>query len=175
MTTVFCGATTNSLSPIISTNAVLLILGTMPGIKSLERGQYYSHPQNTFWDIMEQLCGAGKGLEYDTRVHILQREGVALWDVLEYCDRTGSLDSKIRNEKPNDFNRLLRTYPNIKTILFNGKKAEKLFRRHVWPILSSSTQARIVLVTLPSTSPANTQLTKAEKIENWLEVLRNLS
>ena len=37
-----------SFKPSIDNNSKILILGSMPGIKSLEEQQYYAHPQNRF-------------------------------------------------------------------------------------------------------------------------------
>jgi len=92
-----------SFEPIATPNARVLILGSMPGVASLEAGQYYAHPQNAFWRIMGELVGAGLEKPYDERARILKANGVALWDVLQSCIRPGSLDSDIRDEVPNDF------------------------------------------------------------------------
>ena len=89
--------------PISDPDARILILGSMPGIASLEANQYYGHPRNAFWRIMGDVFGAGLELPYAERTAILKDQGVAVWDVLKLCHREGSLDSNIKDEVPNDF------------------------------------------------------------------------
>jgi len=146
----------------------------MPGKESLRKQQYYTFPRNSFWYIMEQYCGASVNLDYDARINKLLDAGIALWDVLQHCEREGSLDSKIvsETEVPNDFEGLLIEYPNINHIFFNGKKAEKVFRKRVIPKLSDRNLERISLKTLPSTSPANTSMSRDEKVGQWIGALK---
>jgi len=92
-----------SFPPVATSEARVLILGSMPGIASLTAGQYYAHPRNAFWRIMGKLVGAGPENPYDERLRILKKGGIALWDVLDSCVRPGSLDANISNETPNDF------------------------------------------------------------------------
>ncbi|MBE2222674.1 MAG: DNA-deoxyinosine glycosylase [Anaerolineae bacterium] len=160
-----------SFTPIVTEKSTVLILGSMPGKKSLDLQQYYAHSQNSFWQIMGAICGANSDLPYADRVQQLNEGGIAVWDVLKHCEREGSLDSAIRSdsEVPNDFEQFLETYPMISHIFFNGQKAEKSFRKKVWPNLFSQIRDRITLTTLPSTSPANTQQTREKKIEIWQE------
>jgi hypoxanthine-DNA glycosylase len=160
-----------SFPPIITKESSLLILGSMPGQKSLNLQQYYGHRQNSFWYIMDAICGASPILPYAERVHHLNKSGIAVWDVLQHCEREGSLDSAIKldSEIPNDFEQFLTLYPKIHYVFFNGQKAEKSFRKKVWTGLSQQIRDRITLNTLPSTSPANTQLTREKKKEVWQE------
>ena len=119
-----------SFRPISSKNARVLILGSMPGVRSLAAGQYYAHPRNNFWKIMEEVTGLKVGAEYDERLEFLKRRGIALWDVLHSCHRKGSLDAAIRRRsvKVNDFHSFFRRHPRIHTVLFNGAAAEGYYR-----------------------------------------------
>ncbi|WP_372743203.1 DNA-deoxyinosine glycosylase, partial [Neptunomonas sp.] len=84
-----------SFNPIVAPQAKLLILGSMPGVKSLQEQQYYAHPRNAFWQIMKHLLEFDDALNYTRRLELIQRHGVALWDVAHQCIRPGSLDSEI--------------------------------------------------------------------------------
>jgi hypoxanthine-DNA glycosylase len=161
--------------PIASADARVLVLGTMPSIASLAKGQYYGHPQNAFWPIMGRLFGAGRDRPYHQRKRILCRRGLAVWDVLRECCRAGSLDAAIRpeSESANDFAEFFRTHPRIHTILFNGQKAETAFRRHVLPQVEELGR-EFVCVRLPSTSPAHAGRTFDEKLAAWRAVARAL-
>lgn len=150
-----------SFSPISSPNSNILILGTMPGTKSLELNQYYGHSQNNFWKFLFTIFNEDFSTDYDIRKKLLLKNNVALWDVLQYCDRVGSLDSAIKNEIANDFETFLKNHPNIKTILFNGQKAAAFFKKYV------HLQKEYNLITLPSTSPANASKTYQSKLEEW--------
>ncbi|PIF30041.1 G/U mismatch-specific uracil-DNA glycosylase [Flavobacterium sp. 9] len=150
-----------SFQPISNNDANILILGTMPGTKSLEINQYYGHNQNNFWKFMFTILKEDFSTDYETRKALLQKNKIALWDVLQYCDRVGSLDSAIKNEIANDFETFLKQHPNIKTILFNGQKAAAFFKKYVH--LEKSYQ----LITLPSTSPANASQSFQSKLDEW--------
>jgi TDG/mug DNA glycosylase family protein len=162
------------LAPIVSHNPKILILGSMPGARSLELQQYYANPGNCFWFIMGELCGAKPGLPYAERTTRLTQAGIALWDVLKRCERIGSLDSQILSdtEIPNDLVGFLQDHQTIELICFNGQKAAKSFAKLVEPTLSGELLGIITLVTLPSTSPANTSETTIEKTELWMQALR---
>ncbi len=146
-------------------HAKVLILGSMPGQASLAAQQYYAHPRNAFWSIMGSLFGAGPELDYSERVNILKKTGIALWDVLEFCERPGSLDSAIRKDtaRANNFERFFQSHREIHTVFFNGKTASTLYRRHV-------TDPTRNLVDLPSTSPAHASMNLSEKLEQWSQV-----
>lgn len=150
-----------SFAPISNSNANILILGTMPGTKSLELNQYYGHNQNNFWKFMFTIFKEDFSTDYETRKTLLQKNNVALWDVLQFCDRVGSLDSAIKNEIANDFETFLEEHPNITTILFNGQKAAAFFKKYVH--LKKTYQ----LITLPSTSPANASQSFQSKLDEW--------
>ncbi|MDI9369388.1 MAG: DNA-deoxyinosine glycosylase [Synergistaceae bacterium] len=147
-------------------DAVALILGSMPGEASLRAGQYYAHPRNAFWPVMEAVLGVGADLPYEERIAALIDRRVALWDVLASCVRPGSLDSDIVDSTavPNDLPGFLTEHPLVRTVFFNGTKAEQAWRRHIAPALPGSP---LRLVRLPSTSPANASYSTERKIEAW--------
>jgi len=162
-----------SFAPVIGPGARVLILGSMPGGESLRMGQYYAIRRNAFWDVMEAFCGAGFGLDYERRKERLVRAKVALWDVLKFCERQGSLDANIKvdTEAPHEIGALLEAHPTIGAILFNGAKAERAFGRHVLPGLGDDLRSRLRMERMPSTSPANAQMRKGEKVRIWLDAL----
>lgn len=160
--------TLHGLPPIASTEACVLILGSMPGAASLQAGQYYAHRQNRFWPFMGALVGAAPSLPYAQRVQRLDRAGIAVWDVIATCRREGSLDSAIRNETANDFGLFLAHHPGVATVLFNGAKAETTFVRRVLPTLADTGLRR---QRLPSTSPANASQSDAAKLSAWRDAL----
>ena len=161
-----------SFPPVVSQNSKVLILGSMPGEVSLKAQQYYAHPRNAFWRVMEELFAAGFSLPYCERLTVLDKAGVALWDSLRACTRPGSLDSAIRNEEANDFAKLFEAYPKITHVFFNGAKSEAAFRRHVLPALHDP---KHVFTRLPSTSPAHAGMTFDKKVERWRAVTTALS
>ncbi|KOP35780.1 MULTISPECIES: DNA-deoxyinosine glycosylase [unclassified Flavobacterium] len=150
-----------SFSPISSNDSKILILGTMPGTKSLELNQYYGHNQNNFWKFLFSIFNEDFSNDYETKKALLLKNKIALWDVLQYCDRVGSLDSAIKNEIANDFETFLKQHPKINTILFNGQKAAAFFKKYV------HLKKEYILITLPSTSPANAGKSFQSKLEEW--------
>ncbi|MCB1580600.1 MAG: DNA-deoxyinosine glycosylase [Rhodospirillales bacterium] len=162
-------STISSFSPVANSDARLLVLGSMPGEMSLEKGQYYAHPRNQFWLIIKQVFEVSQDLEYCESLALLKDRHIALWDVLKSCRRTGSLDSAIQEEKANDFITFFKAYPSIKTVCFNGKKAGASFRKHVFPVLDID---RFSFHTMPSTSPAYAGLSFEGKYQAWREVLK---
>jgi len=155
-----------SFPPIGHSNAHTLILGTMPGAASLAARQYYAHPRNAFWRIVAQLFGFDAGLEYGARVGCLADAGIAVWDVLESCERAGSLDTRIDPSSVvvNDFPRFFATHRRIERVCFNGGNAQTLFRRHALPTLDD---LAATFVRLPSTSPANASIPADAKLRAW--------
>lgn len=157
--------------PVVGHSPKVLILGTFPGEESLRQKQYYAHPRNLFWEIMGQVCGAGRDIDYEDRLNILKNSHIALWDVLKTCSRQGSLDTNIRNGfyEVNDFKKFLAEH-DIKAIFFNGQKAGELFQR----IPATALPVLPVLSVLPSTSPANARIPKDAKISRWLLIREHL-
>ncbi|HHT00272.1 MAG TPA: DNA-deoxyinosine glycosylase [Thiomicrospira sp.] len=157
--------------PIISAKPKVLILGTMPSVESLNQAFYYAHPRNAFWPIMSSIFDLPIDSDED-KTALIRQAGLVLWDVLAACERQGSLDSAIKNPQANDFEMLLEKYPSIKTICFNGKKAEQLFKRYV--IKQQSIPDDIEYIVLSSTSPANAAITAEDKRLFWQEKISHL-
>lgn len=156
--------------PSIDAMCTHLILGSMPGVSSLRAQQYYAHPQNRFWPLMARLLtGAEKAPDdYDDRLRMLLDHHIALWDSIDRCERKGSLDSDIRGETGNDFTALLREYPSIRVICFNGAKSYQCFKRYNAELLN---RGDIAFCPMPSTSPANARWTMEMLIEAWGRVI----
>ena len=168
------GHRVESFPPQVGARCVLLVLGTVPSVRSLALRQSYGHTHNLFWPFMGELFGAGPELSYAERIGRLHRLGIGLWDVLARCERRGSLDSSIvpESEVANDIPGLLARQPTIRAIALNGGRAQQSFRRHVLPRLPDPLAVRVALLDLPSTSPANASIPRARKLERW-SVLRD--
>lgn len=153
-----------SFAPSIDNNSKVLILGSMPGVKSLEEQQYYAHPQNRFWKVMGHILGEPKLHEFDygTKLKTLLKNNIALWDTIKSCRREGSLDSDIQNETPNDIRKLLKNYPNIKKICLNGNKSYSAFKKYFPDLLNKYSCQK-----MPSTSPANARYSLEKLVEEW--------
>ena len=164
-----------AFAPILGQSPRLLILGSMPSEASLAARQYYGHPRNAFWPIIERLLGLPAQSGYARRTKALREHGIALWDVIAACARPGSLDADIRPEtvRVNDFAALLAAHPGIRCIAFNGGTAEREFRRRVLPGLSEA-HAAIERLRLPSTSPAYAGMRFEDKLAAWQVILERL-
>ena len=160
-----------SFKPSIDNNSKILILGSMPGVKSLEEQQYYAHPQNRFWKVMAFICNEPKlnELDYNLKLKTLLAHNIALWDTIKTCKREGSLDSDIQNETPNDIRKLLKLYPKIKTICLNGNKSYSAFKKYFPDLLEKYNYLK-----MPSTSPANARYSLNKLIEEWYVISVNL-
>ena len=156
-----------SFPPIYSPKSKVLILGTMPGKKSLELNQYYGHGGNQFWNIMFSLFEMPLSKDYDDRKQVLLDNNIALWDVLKACVRESSADSDILSEEPNDFDSLIQNSTGINTIFFNGKNAKEYFDRYISIEIDNQ-------YVLPSTSPANTWKTFDQKVDLWRTILKHI-
>ncbi len=155
----------HSFPPFVNSNTEILILGTMPGIASLEKQEYYAHPRNHFWKIMYTLL---KNLPiseiFEEKIKLIQSNNIGLWDVLQNCERKGSLDIHIKNHIENDFEMLFEKFPGITKIVFNGKESHKYFLKNFGQIKG------ITYYVMPSTSPANT-ISFEKKLEIWSAIL----
>ena len=160
-----------SFPPVTAKNPRGLILGSMPGIKSLEAAQYYAHPQNAFWKILSALFDMPADY-YAQRLRIITQNHLALWDVLQYCERQGSLDSAIDDTtiQVNDFSGFLAVHPTITHIFLNGGKAAQEFKRRAWPTLPPEIAARLTVIALPSTSPAHASMKFDAKLSAWRQI-----
>lgn len=152
------------LAPIIDATTEILILGSFPGEASLKAAQYYAHPRNQFWPLLAAALNEPLvEMDYAERVARLQARHIGLWDVIGSCARTGSLDSAIRNAQANDFTELKLTAPHLRRVCFNGKTAarfEAAFRTKGYEA-----------ITLPSSSPANAQLSFETKLSTWRNIV----
>lgn len=155
-----------SFPPVVSPESRVLILGSMPGRTSLEMQQYYAHPQNRFWKLLAALFAAELPTDYEAKLALLQKNKLALWDVLGVCEREGSLDSDIRNEQPNDIIGLLQQYPQIRAVVCNGGKAGSAFKKYF------GTVVKVPVYYLHSTSPANARMNLTDLQEEW-QVLKS--
>lgn len=162
--------TKQGFPPIIDDASRVLILGTLPSEESLRRREYYGHPRNQFWRILSAIYHVPFVEAYPGRVALLRQKQLAVWDVLEYGERQGSLDQAIRKAVPNDFRGLFTTYQNLRAIVFNGRKARDLFEHKVVPQQALTGLEHLSRFFVPSTSPAAT-LPLAEKIRQWSQIV----
>ncbi|UOB54707.1 DNA-deoxyinosine glycosylase [Burkholderia pyrrocinia] len=150
--------------PVVGPNTRTMILGSFPGEASLDAAQYYAHPRNQFWRLLGAVLREPElhALDYDARLERVLKHGIGIWDVLAACHREGSLDSAIRNAKPNDFDSLREHAPLLKKVCFNGKTAGRFAE-----VIGAAGYETLVL---PSSSPANASLSFEQKLLRWREV-----
>ncbi|ADG09721.1 DNA-deoxyinosine glycosylase [Caulobacter segnis] len=149
--------------PVVDADARVLILGSLPGEASLAARQYYGHPRNAFWRLMEQVLDSPLvALDYEGRLVVLKTHGVGLWDVIAEAQRPGSLDAAIRAPAANDLLALIQTLPALRVVAFNGGAAAKLGERLIG--------GRIPTLALPSSSPAHAARSFAEKAQAWRQL-----
>ena len=155
------------LAPVVGPRTVLLILGSFPGVRSLQLQQYYAHPQNQFWKILQalwpqhRLPTAAEPGGYAARCSWLLDRGLGLWDVYARCTRSGSLDSAIRDAVPNDIAAL--RLPRLAAIAHNGGESFR-HARHTAAL-------GVPVHRLPSTSPANASWSFTRKLDAWRGVV----
>jgi hypoxanthine-DNA glycosylase len=160
--------------PLVGRRPRVLLLGSLPGVASLDANQYYAHPRNLFWTFMQSFTGCAATAPYAQRVAAAKRAGFAVWDVLAAAVRPGSLDAAIdvSTAVPNDFAAFLSRYRTIELIALNGTAAATLFARRVAPTLPATARS-LPTVALPSTSPANASLSVARKLARWRSALES--
>lgn len=139
---------THELKPIYDEYSKVLILGSIPSIKSREEGFYYAHPKNRFWTTLSKIYEEKLPITIQEKIAFLKKHHIALYDVLASCEIAASSDSSIKNPVPNDFTEILNN-SNIKTIFTTGKKAYTLYQKYCF------SKTKIEAIYLPSTSPAN--------------------
>ena len=139
---------THEFDPIYFDDAKVLILGSMPSVKSKENGFYYSHPKNRFWTVLADVFSEEVPISKEERLQFLKRHHIALWDVIATCLIDGSSDSSIQQVQVNPIEDLLEKVP-IEAIFTTGKKAQQLYDQYCLK------QTKMEAVCLPSTSPAN--------------------
>lgn len=154
------------LAPVVGQGTQLLVLGSFPGVASLQAQAYYGHPRNQFWRLMGQVLTLPTlhELSYAQRLQALQDRGVGLWDVLTEAQRQGSLDSNIRAHVTSDLPSLLATLPALRAVAFNGGTAARIGMKQLGPW-----SARLQIFQLPSSSPAFT-LSFEQKCQVWLQL-----
>ena len=156
--------------PSVDENCRVLVLGSMPSVKSLAEQQYYAHPQNRFWPMVTKIL-TGEDVPpavYADRLRMLREHHIALWDAIASCKREGSLDSAIHDEIGNDFSKFLAKWPRITTILCNGGKSFQCFRRYNKALLA---RENLTIRQMPSTSPANARWRLDDLIAEWMKAL----
>jgi len=150
----------SSFDPVASHRTRVLILGTYPGEMSLEKGEYYANPTNQLWRIIETVIGNPIPSEYRAKCDYLLRHHLGLWDVCSSCQRVSSSDASIVEEVPNDLDGFISENPQLRMIVFNGQKAQKLYDKYF------KRKAHFIYHTLPSTSSALTQ-SLFSKVDSW--------
>ena len=139
----------------------VLVLGSLPGEKSLADQRYYAHPQNRFWHLIGAVIGHDlAGLDYDDRLAALLAAKVGLWDTVASAHRRGSLDASIRDAEPTALLDLCQSLPQLRAVGFNGKTSARIGM----PQLADS---GLALIPLPSSSPAHASMPMAEKEKLW--------
>ena len=156
----------HEFKPIYDNKSKILILGTMPSIKSRANKFYYSNPTNRFFKIMESLFNT-KLLSNDDKKAFLLKNKIALWDVCKECDILASSDSSIKNIIPNDISIILNSAP-IKAIFTTGKTAYKLYQKYIFPT------TKIEAISLPSSSSANASYSLDKLINEYQIILKFL-
>ena len=153
----------HGLGPLVWPGTRLVVLGSFPGAASLAAQQYYGHPRNHFWPLLAAIWGLPLAAwPYEARVAEIARRGLGLWDVHAACDREGSLDSAIRNARPNDLASLQRLAPGLRAVAHNGGESARA--RRVTAALGVDVHV------LPSSSPANASWSFERKRAAWAEV-----
>ena len=153
----------HTFPPEFDENSEILILGSFPSVRSREVNFYYGHPKNRFWPLIADIFGEDMPSSVEEKKALLQRNRIALWDVIAKCEIIGSSDSSIRNVEPNDINLILNN-SKVGRIYTNGRKAYDLYNRYCL----EKTEREAVL--LPSTSPANAAFTYEKLREAWAAV-----
>ena len=155
----------HTFSPVYDEHSKILILGSLPSVKSREAGFYYGHPQNRFWKVLAAVLSCPVSVSIQEKKEMLLEHRIALWDVIESCDIVGSSDSSIKNVVPADVGMLLEKAA-IDRIYANGKKAESLYRKYIFP------KTKMPVTALPSTSPANAAWSLEKLAEMWGKEVR---
>lgn len=161
----------SSFEAIAGERPAVLILGSVPSVRSLELRRYYGHERNHFWPVLAALLGETLPGSYDLRLLMLTKHRIALWDVARSCTRSGSRDGSIKDVRPNDIPAFLQAHPSIGTVVFNGRTAENIYDRFF------EREAHIVYLPLPSTSPIPTAKCRnlQEKLSAWMALAPRLS
>ena len=150
----------HTIAPVFDSNSRILILGSFPSVKSRETEFFYGHPQNLFWRILSAVFEDTLPQTNEEKRMFLLKHRVALWDVIDSCEITGSSDQSIKNVVPNDLSVIL-NHANIQQIFTNGGTATRLYRRYMQKQIGKEA------IALPSSSPANAAWTLPSLVEAW--------
>ena len=157
----------HTIDPVYDSNSKVLILGSFPSVKSREQHFFYGHKQNRFWRVLAQVLGCAVPEGIEQKRDMLLAHHVAVWDVIESCEITGSSDASIRNVRPNDLSHIL-SQADIQAIYLNGSKAYKLYQKYIFPVNGRNAYP------LPSTSPANAGYSLEKLVEAWSAIKKSL-
>ena len=151
----------SSFPPVVAPDTRVLVLGSLPGERSLAAARYYAHPQNRFWHLIGKVIGTELGpLDYEARLTALLAAKVGLWDTVASARRTGSLDAAIREAEHNPLADLAASLPELRAVGFNGQASARIG-------MPQLAHTGLALVPLPSSSPANASIPLAEKEKLW--------
>ena len=151
------------IEPVFDEESNILILGSFPSVKSREEGFFYGHPQNRFWKVLAEIWKESVPITIEEKKSFLLRNHIAVWDVIKSCDIEGSSDSSIKNVVANDIDVII-SEANIKQIYVNGKKAQQLYQKYIYPMLQKEA------ICLPSTSPANAAWSLERLVQEWRKI-----
>ena len=151
------------IEPFYQENSKILILGSFPSVKSREQMFFYGHSQNRFWRVISSIFGEKVPNSIEEKKKLLENNGIALWDVIHSCEITGSSDSSIKNARPNDISKILKS-ANIQKIFVNGKTAKVHYNKYIKNEIGREA------ICLPSTSPANAAWSLDKLIEAWSQI-----
>ena len=155
---------THSFDPVFDENSRVLILGTLPSVKSREQGFFYGHPQNRFWRVVASVTHSPVPVTIPEKKAVLLENGIAVWDVIAECDIAGSSDASIKNTVPADLSPIF-SGADIKAVFANGTAAAKLYDRF------QKKSCGMAITTLPSTSPANAAWSFEKLANRWSEMI----
>ncbi|MEE1224471.1 MAG: DNA-deoxyinosine glycosylase [Clostridia bacterium] len=155
------------IEPVYNENSRILILGSFPSVKSREEMFFYGHPQNRFWKVVSAVCGCETPVTVSEKRELLLENNIAVWDVIESCDISGSADSSIKNVKANDITRIL-DKARIEQIFVNGKTAQKYYNKYIKNTINRDA------ICLPSTSPANAVKSLEQLIAEWSTIKKQI-
>jgi len=168
--------------PLYDEASRILILGSLPSVKSREQMFFYGHKQNRFWKVMAEVLyckyndiktkdqpdsgydGIVVPSTIEEKKAMLHKYHIALWDTIYSCDIIGSSDSSIRNVVPTDLKPILEQ-SKITKVFCNGATSARYYKKY------QEKELGIKAVTLPSTSPANAAYSVEKLVQIWSERL----
>lgn len=153
----------HELPPVFDENSKVLILGSLPSVKSRKVGFYYMHPQNRFWRVLEEIFKE----KIEDKKEFCLTHHIALWDTCASCEITSSSDSSIKNIVPNDLSLILEK-ANIVQIFTTGKKAHEIYQKYLYPVYKKED------ICLSSTSPANAKKKLKDLVEEYKKIIKFL-